>query len=326
LPPLELGMRFVKLFVAGSMLIASGMGAAAVEMVKPFEALEQTRRFNIELDKRQKRETAEQKSRDKQQEAQRKHEEAEQQRRAREEKAQQKAQAKRDAAAAKAAKSAHSPSTVPSKLSGAPPLPIESAPTAPPQATMQAAEPQAQVHSPPTSPQVSSSAAPPLKPSTTGQVDDRPQAPSQPAASPVQAQGESQKRVQTGNPPAVTTTENAVAAPIASGHAVAVSRLIGMDLHNERGDRLGDVERVLQSADGKFHIVIGAGGFLGMRQRDVRIPIDHGVTIRSDRLVIKGLTGDQVKAMPAFNSSDRRYRNLARNATVRIDGGQSEEH
>jgi membrane protein involved in colicin uptake len=116
LPPLELGMRFVKLFVAGSMLIASGMGAAAVEMVKPFEALEQTRRFNIELDKRQKRETAEQKSRDKQQEAQRKHEEAEQQRRAREEKAQQKAQAKRDAAAAKAAKSAHSPSTVPSKL------------------------------------------------------------------------------------------------------------------------------------------------------------------------------------------------------------------
>ena len=320
-------MHLIMLFVASSMLVASGMGAAAVEMVKPFEALEQTRRFNIELDKRQKRETAEQKSRDKQQEAQRKHEEAEQQRRAREEKAQQKAQAKRDAAAAKAAKSAHSPSTVPSKPSGAPPLPVESAPTAPPEAVLQAAEPQSQVHSPPTSPQVSSSSAPPLKPSTTGQVDEhRPQAPSEPAASLVQAQGESQKRVQTGNPPAVTTTENAVAAPIASGHAVAVSRLIGMDLHNERGDRLGDVERVLLSADGKLHIVIGAGGFLGMREHDVRIPLDEGVTIQSDRLVIKGMTDDQVKAMPAFNSSDRRYRNLARNATVRIDGVQSDEH
>ena len=112
---------------------------------------------------------------------------------------------------------------------------------------------------------------------------------------------------------------NVVAAPIASGNAVAVSRLITMDLHNDRGDRLGDVERVVQSADGKFHIVIGTGGFLGMRERDVRIPLDDGVTIRSDRLVIKGLTDDQVKAMPAFDSSDRRYRSLARNATVRID-------
>ena len=98
-----------------------------------------------------------------------------------------------------------------------------------------------------------------------------------------------------------------------------------MDLHNERGDRLGDVERVLQSADGKFHIVIGAGGFLGMRQRDVRIPLDEGVTIRSDRLVIKGLTDDQVKAMLAFDSSDRSYRNLARNAKVRMDRDQSED-
>ena len=53
MPPLELSMRFVKLFVAGSVLLASGMGAAAVEMVKPFEALDETRRFNIEFDKRQ---------------------------------------------------------------------------------------------------------------------------------------------------------------------------------------------------------------------------------------------------------------------------------
>jgi hypothetical protein len=98
-----------------------------------------------------------------------------------------------------------------------------------------------------------------------------------------------------------------------------------MDLHNERGDRLGDVERVVQSADGKFHIVVGTGGFLGMRERDVRIPLGDGVTIRSDRLVIKGLTGDQVKAMPVFDSGDRKYRNLPQSATVRVDGDQSEE-
>lgn len=309
-------MRLLMLSVAGSMLVASGIAAAAVEMVKPFEALEETRRFNIEFDKRQKREKAEQRSREKEQEAQRKREEAEQRRREREEKAQQKAQVKRDAATAKAGKGAHSPLSVPPNPSAAPALAIKSDATTASQAPMQATDPQSQVQSPPTSSQVSSeaSAPAPSKPSTTERVDvDRPQAPLEPAASPVQAQGEPM------------TAGNAVAAPIASGNAVAVSRLITMDLHNDRGDRLGDVERVVQSADGKFHIVIGTGGFLGMRERDVRIPLDDGVTIRNDRLVIKGLTDNQVKAMPAFDSGSRRYRNLARDATVRIDRDQSED-
>jgi hypothetical protein len=315
--------------VAGSMLVASGIAAAAVEMVKPFEALEETRRFNIEFDKRQKREKAEQRSREKEQEAQRKREEAEQRRREREEKAQQKAQVKRDAATAKAGKGAHSPLSVPPNPSAAPALAIKSDATAAPQAPMQATDPQSQVQSPPTSSQVSSeaSAPAPSKPSTTERVDEhRPQATPEPPASPVQAQGEPLERVQNGNPPAATTTTGiAVAAPIATGNAVAVSRLITMDLHNERGDRIGDVERVVQSADGKFHIVIGTGGFLGMRERNVRIPLDDGVAIRSDRLVIKGLTDDQVKAMPAFTSSDRRYRNLARDATVWMNRDQSED-
>jgi FtsZ-interacting cell division protein ZipA len=176
LPHLDLGMHLVVLsVVAGSMLVASGIAAAAVEMIKPFEVLEETRRFSIKFDKRQKREKGEQRSRDKEQEAQRKHEEAEQRRRGREKKA----QVKRDAATAKAAKSAHSPSTVLSKPPVAPAL-VKSALTATPQAPIQAAEPPLQVHSSPISSEVSSqpSAAPPPKPSTTEQVDEpRPQAP-----------------------------------------------------------------------------------------------------------------------------------------------------
>jgi flagellar biosynthesis GTPase FlhF len=306
-------MHFVVLsVVAGSMLAASVIPAGAVEMVKPFEALEQTRRFNLEFEKRQKREKAEQRSQEKEQESKRKQEEAEQRRRERENKAQQKAQVKRDAATAK---------------SVAPSLAAQSAPTATPQAATQAAEPQSQVQSSPTSPQVNpeASAPPPSKPSTAEQVDEpRPHAPSEPPASPVQAQGELRERVQGGNPPPITTG-NAVAAPMGKGNAVAVSRLVKMDLHNERGDRLGDIERVVQSADGRFHIVIGTGGFLGMREHDVRIPLDDEVTIRGDRLVIKGLTDEQVKAMPAFDSSDRGYRNIARSATVRMVRDRSED-
>jgi hypothetical protein len=57
-------MRPVKLCLAASILMASSIGAAAGEMVRPFEALEQSRRDRIELDKRQKREEAEQRKRE----------------------------------------------------------------------------------------------------------------------------------------------------------------------------------------------------------------------------------------------------------------------
>ena len=81
--------------------MASGIRAAAVEMVRPFEALEQSRRARIELDKRLNREEAERRKREKEQEAKRQGEAAEQRKRERQEKAQQEAQRKREAAAAK---------------------------------------------------------------------------------------------------------------------------------------------------------------------------------------------------------------------------------
>jgi len=423
-------MRLVKLWLAASILIASGIGAAAVEMVRPYEALEQSRRARIESDKRQKREEAEQRKRD------------------REEEAQQEAQRKRDAAAAKVAQGARPPSTsLPPQPSAAPALADEprlsatrkpagaavadcdrlmevmkqrrstggvtikqvhalraandasacraalaridstlvqtqpghdgaqtaetegprrqpnisvappeqrgqanqpqplaqnaaparpqvnakpadpqvstQAPTAPPQATRQAAErqPLAQ-NAPPARPQVGPQPLT-VPPPATGQADERrPQARSEPAESRVgvnQGQGEPQGRVQNESPPvagaSATPNNAAAAAPAASGHAIAVSRLHSMNLYNERGDELGDVERVMQSPDGNLHIVIGAGGFLGMRERDVRIPLER-VTIRGDRLVIQGLTDDQVRIMPVFDRNDRTFRELEGNATV----------
>ena len=105
-------MRIAQLCLAASIVAASGISAAAVEMVKPFEVLEGARRDRIELDKRMKREAAEQRRREKEQ------------------KAQQEAQRKRDAAAAKEAQRAHpsSATTVPSQPTTTPASPSGSAP------------------------------------------------------------------------------------------------------------------------------------------------------------------------------------------------------
>jgi len=75
-------------FAALVIAVASGTHAVAVEMTRPFEALEGARRDRIELDKRMKRDAAEQRRREE------------------DVKAQQEAQRKRDAAAAKAAQAA----------------------------------------------------------------------------------------------------------------------------------------------------------------------------------------------------------------------------
>jgi hypothetical protein len=58
-------MRLVKLALAASILVPSGIAAGAVEMTRPFEALEESRRARIEFQKREKREVAERQKKDK---------------------------------------------------------------------------------------------------------------------------------------------------------------------------------------------------------------------------------------------------------------------
>jgi hypothetical protein len=40
--------------------------------------------------------------------------------------------------------------------------------------------------------------------------------------------------------------------------------------------------------------------------------------MRGDRLVVQGLTEDQIRAMPTFERNDRRYRDLDGNQQVQI--------
>jgi hypothetical protein len=323
-------MGHVKLLLGASILVAGSIAAPAVEMTRPFEVLEQTRRAMAALDARQKREDIERQKQEKQQEARRKREDAEQRKRDRAAKAQEEAQRKRDAAAAKATAGAGAPSTSPPPVPSAAPPRAESGvgvTTVPSPATGQAAArepPVAELPAVRTQVRAPSAAAPSASPPTSVQADERPvqgrpeRGDSRVATS--QAQVAPKQDAQSRHSPAAAPNAspgNDAAAPAMDRQTIAVGRLRRMNLYNDRGDKLGDVERVLQSADGNFHIVIGAGGFLGIRERDVRIPLAR-VTIRGDRLMTTGLTGDEVKTMPVFDRKDRTYRDLARNTTVPI--------
>lgn len=87
-------------------------------------------------------------------------------------------------------------------------------------------------------------------------------------------------------------------------HALAVSRLKDMNLYNANGDMLGDVEHVVSDGQGRNSIVIGKGGFLGLGEKQVAIPLNN-VVMRGDRLVTQDLSDEQIKAMPEWKKGQQ---------------------
>lgn len=87
-------------------------------------------------------------------------------------------------------------------------------------------------------------------------------------------------------------------------HALTVSRLKDMNLYNANGDMLGDVEHVVSDGQGRNSIVIGKGGFLGLGEKQVSIPLNN-VVMRGDRLVTRDLSDEQIKTMPEWKKGQQ---------------------
>src|SRR6476619_5627523 len=50
------------------------------------------------------------------------------------------------------------------------------------------------------------------------------------------------------------------------------SKLIGLNVYNDKNEKLGDISEVLVDKSGKVDgVVIGVGGFLGMGQHDITV-------------------------------------------------------
>src|SRR6476659_6926042 len=130
----------------------------------------------------------------------------------------------------------------------------------------------------------------------------------------------------------VTTT-----APRAQSNLWRSSKLIGLNVYNDKNEKLGDINEILLDKSGKVEgVVIGVGGFLGMGEHDIKVEmsklkfVDEPVrtsatttttrpantttgaatattTTRSndkkwypDHAVLSGATKDQLKSMPQF--------------------------
>ena len=135
------------------------------------------------------------------------------------------------------------------------------------------------------------------------------------------------------NPPA--KVETTTTAPAATGHMWRASKLKGLNVYNDKNEKVGDINEILLDKSGKVDgVVIGVGGFLGMGEHDVKVEmsklkfVDEPVRTSStttttttgaanrpaastttasnehkwypDHAVLAGATKDSLKGMPQF--------------------------
>jgi sporulation protein YlmC with PRC-barrel domain len=86
----------------------------------------------------------------------------------------------------------------------------------------------------------------------------------------VPAFAQSNSPVAPSSPGAMSTT-----APTAAGPQWRASKLVGVDVYNDQNEKLGDIGDVMLDGSGKVvGIVVEVGGFLGVGQRNVMVPLD----------------------------------------------------
>jgi sporulation protein YlmC with PRC-barrel domain len=91
------------------------------------------------------------------------------------------------------------------------------------------------------------------------------------------------------------------------GGEMRASKLIGTRVNNEAGERIGEINEVVLSKDGKVAgVVIGVGGFLGLGEREVAVKFESlrlTQDANNDTVVAVSATKDSLKAAPEWRWS-----------------------
>lgn len=82
--------------------------------------------------------------------------------------------------------------------------------------------------------------------------------------------------------------------------SISVSEISGMDVINARGEELGEVSRVVRNGQSMYVIVEHGGWFFGINDKEVALPVDD-VVVQNGKIVLRGLTEEQIEAMPDYD-------------------------
>ncbi|WP_424968886.1 PRC-barrel domain-containing protein [Dinoroseobacter sp. S375] len=83
---------------------------------------------------------------------------------------------------------------------------------------------------------------------------------------------------------------------------MTVDDLIGRSVATESGEDVGEVDFIGKRGD-KLVAIIGVGGFLGMGENEVAVPVQK-LIMRRDELIVPQVTQAQLERMPEFNEAE----------------------
>jgi len=81
----------------------------------------------------------------------------------------------------------------------------------------------------------------------------------------------------------------------------AKRQVLGVPVFNDKSERIGTVDDIVMAPDmARAYAIIGVGGFLGVRKRDVAIRLTQLIRQVDGSFVLVGATKDVLKALPPF--------------------------
>ena len=86
---------------------------------------------------------------------------------------------------------------------------------------------------------------------------------------------------------------------------MTVSEIVGMDVHTGNDNDVGEIDYIIRAENG-YEAVIGIGGFLGLGEYTVALPLDtFALDAENDnRLIINGVSEEELEAMPEIDESE----------------------
>jgi putative membrane protein len=87
------------------------------------------------------------------------------------------------------------------------------------------------------------------------------------------------------------------------GQAVSLEAALGSPVVNTKGDQVGKIEDVVLDQTGKYFAVVSVGGFLGIGDKDVAVPLDELQLGENETYLMTAATEDQLKQMPEYDEN-----------------------
>ena len=86
-------------------------------------------------------------------------------------------------------------------------------------------------------------------------------------------------------------------------------------VRNQAGEDVGEIDDIVRDADGEYYAVLEVGGFLGIGEKHVLVPLSRMMMGEDEVILLSTEDEEQLKSMPAYDDKVEGY--------TEIEGNQS---